>query len=64
MECDAEQAALGRGINRKVECWTLQHSIDYALNFPGRLLKDEELIWTDEGQTRRLIESTDHLCLQ
>jgi len=57
---DAEQTALGRGVDGQIEHGAAHRPVDDALNFAGGLLQNQDVVRPDEGHGRRLLETGHH----
>src|SRR5204863_5399810 len=60
MQSNAEQPSFGSAIHWQVQHCALQTSVYNPLNLTGCFLSNEEVVWSNECQTRRLIEAGDY----
>ena len=60
MQSNAEQAAFRSVVDGEIERRALQDAIDDSFYFAGRFFQNQKIVWTNEGEAGRLIETGDH----
>src|SRR6185295_12150327 len=60
MQGDTEQAALRSVVDGEIERRAMQNTIDDTLYFAGRFFQNEKIVWANEGEAGRLVETGDH----